>query len=168
MKISALEEFGLRCLLRVAKAENPLAASAISAQEGISIPYVQKLLRRLVSANLVIAQRGSKGGFQLAKPADTISVGEVIRALGSDTDVDSICEKNVGNFEHCCHSTQCTIKPIWTHVFRLVIHTLDNLPLSVLLESPENVTRELDAIVRPPVQTFCPVGAIAPTSRSNL
>ncbi len=168
MKISAVEEYGLRCLLHVARQDKAIPASSISEAEGISIPYVQKLLRLLTNANLVQSQRGVNGGFQLAKPCSSISIGEVMRALGTETSVESMCDKHSGNFESCCHTAQCTIKPVWMHIIKLVVHTLDNLPLSVLLDTPDAVTRELDAIITPPVQTFCPVGALTLADRSNL
>lgn len=168
MKISAVEEYGLRCLLHVARQDTPIAASSISEAEGISVPYVQKLLRLLTNANLVQSQRGVNGGFKLARPSTSISIGEVMRALGTETSVESVCDKHSGNLESCCHSSQCTIKPVWIHIIKLVVHTLDNLPLSALLGSPDAVTKELDAIITPPVQTFCPVGALTLTDRSHL
>ncbi len=168
MKISAVEEYGLRCLLHVARHEDATAASSIAESEGISIPYVQKLLRLLTNANLVQSQRGVNGGFKLAKPSQSISIGEVMRALGTETSVESTCDKHSGQLESCCHANQCTIRPVWMHIIKLVVHTLDNLPLSALLGSPDSVTKELDAIVTPPVQTFCPVSALTVANRSNL
>lgn len=168
MKISALEEFGLRCLLHVANADGPVTSHAISESEGISIPYVQKLLRVLINANLVLAQRGVNGGFRLARPVKSISVGEVMRAFGTDDTVDTMCEKSKGSFSECCHSTRCTLKPVWIHIMKLVVHTLDNLPLSILLDSPEKVKDELESIVALPTQTFCPIGALSAPESSNL
>ena len=60
MKISATEEYGLRCLLRVARqpAASPISAQQIAQLEGISTPYAQKLLRVLTRCwQLVFLQR---------------------------------------------------------------------------------------------------------------
>ena len=68
MKITAQEEYGLRCLLRLARAGDgrSLTIPEIAADEGLSVPYVAKLLAVLRQAGLIESVRGRSGGYRLA------------------------------------------------------------------------------------------------------
>ena len=70
MKVTALEEYGLRCMLLFVEKGNgaPLTIPEIGASEKLSIPYAGKLLMILKQAGLVRAVRGRKGGYMLYKP----------------------------------------------------------------------------------------------------
>ena len=83
MSITSTEEYGLRCVLHVARVpgDEPISAQAIAQREGLSVPYVQKLMRPLVDANILVAMRGSKGGYRLEREAGKISLTQVFRAL---------------------------------------------------------------------------------------
>ena len=165
MKISATEEYGLRCLLRVAEANHPVTANWVAEQEGISLAYAQKLLRQLSSEGILQAKRGAGGGFHLSRPATSISVGDAMRAFGTMVDVPSFCEKHTGERETCTRAESCSIQSVWTHILSVMMRTLDCLPLSALLGSPEAVTAELESIVQIPTSMFCP---IAPTSAEGV
>src|ERR1700682_5206473 len=84
MRITAKEEYGLRCILQLASAPRgePLSAAEIARREGLSCPYVEKLLWTLKKAGFTKSHRGVKGGYVLAKPPEQISLGDVQRALG--------------------------------------------------------------------------------------
>ena len=84
MKLSAQEEYGLRCLLRVARAGEgeSLTIPEIGRAEALSIPYVAKLMRILRQGKFVKSVRGQTDGYTLARGADDIPVGEVLAALG--------------------------------------------------------------------------------------
>jgi Rrf2 family protein len=94
MKISAHEEYGLRCLVQLARAEadrESLTLNQIAGREGLSVANAGKLMWILVKAGLVQSQRGANGGYTLARPAAEIRLSEVIRILDEDT-VDSFCQ----------------------------------------------------------------------------
>ena len=87
MKISAQEEYGLRCLLQLARAEavgESLTLAQIAEREGISVANAGKLMWILNKAGLVQSQRGTKGGYHLARPASEIHLNEVIRVLDDE------------------------------------------------------------------------------------
>src|SRR5208283_4834353 len=77
MKLSFQEEYGLRCLLRVATLSDPnyLTINEISEDEGLSASYVAKLMRVLRQKGFVRSVRGQVGGYALARPAEEIIVG---------------------------------------------------------------------------------------------
>ena len=103
MKITALEEYGLRCLIHVARQEpeQPISAQAIAELEGLSLPYTQKILRILSQGELIEARRGVHGGYVLARAVERISVGDAVRVLGGMFDIDEICERYTGELDSC-------------------------------------------------------------------
>ena len=84
MKFSSQEEYGLRCLLRIARDgdEKGLTIPEISQSEGITIPNAAKLLRLLRLGGFLESSRGQTGGYSLSRPADEIPIGEVLDVLG--------------------------------------------------------------------------------------
>ncbi len=100
MKISAHEEYGLRCLVQLARAEmdgESLTLNQIAEREGLSVANAGKLMWVLNKARLVQSQRGTKGGYTLARPANDIRLNEVIRILDEDT-ADRFCETHAGSW----------------------------------------------------------------------
>ncbi len=79
-------EYGLHCLLSLADAPegSPPSSRDLAEFQGISPSYVAKLFTRLEKAGLVASAEGIGGGFQLARPADKITVLDVTDALEED------------------------------------------------------------------------------------
>ena len=84
MKISSQEEYGLRCLLRLAQGDEQTALTIpeIAQAEGLSAPYVAKLLAVLRQAGVIESQRGRAGGYHLTRKPSAIGLGEVLLSLG--------------------------------------------------------------------------------------
>lgn len=146
MKITALEEYGLRCLLRVAEhsADEPVSAPEIADHEGLSLSYTQKILRVLSKGGLVQSRRGVQGGYWLSRPPEQISVGDAIRVLGGMFEVDEICERHTGDLKTCAHQCDCNIRPVWAHISKFVVNTLDGISLAVLIDDERAVARHLE------------------------
>ena len=84
MRVSTRVEYGLIALTDIVLyGENGSAVSApdIAQRENISHKYLEQILLLLRQAGFIIAQKGIRGGYALAKPADTISMKEVLNAL---------------------------------------------------------------------------------------
>ena len=83
MKLSTKGRYGLRAAVDLAlfSKEGPISISTIAAREGLSESYLEQLFAKLKKAGLISSIRGINGGYQLAKPAGEISVGDVLRAL---------------------------------------------------------------------------------------
>ena len=117
MKITAQEEYGLRCLLRLSEAEGQsLTLPDLAAAEGLSIPYVAKLMAVLKQAGLVDSERGRTGGYRLAKPPAEIGLGSLLLQLGEPLfDEPSYCQKHAGQAEDgvCVHQGACSLRALW-------------------------------------------------------
>jgi Rrf2 family protein len=80
VRISAKEDYAVRAALQLA-AEGPLKREQIAQAQDIPTAFLQNILIELRHAEIVEAQRGRDGGFRLARPADEISVADVVRAV---------------------------------------------------------------------------------------
>jgi len=148
MKISAQEEYGLRCLLQLAHAEannESLTLSQIARREGISAANAGKLLWILTKAGLVQSQRGIKGGYRLATPASQIRLNRVIRVLEGER-TDSHCKSYAGVLEACVHTGDCGIRPVIVELHQIVDNALSEITLSQLLGSEAKVDAALHRI----------------------
>src|SRR5256885_1337480 len=136
MKISAQEEYGLRCLLQLARAEahgESLTLGQIAVLEGISVANAGKLMWILNKAGLVQSQRGASGGYMLARSATEIRLNEVIRILDEDT-VDQFCKTHTGVLDSCIHTTDCGIRPVIVGLHEIVQNALSEISLAPLAE----------------------------------
>jgi len=132
MKVTALEEYGLRCLLLFAEAQESesLTLQEISSRERLSLPYAGKLLMILKKAGLVRAIRGRKGGYVLSRPASEIPLREVFSALGDSLYGSHHCEKYSEKREECIHSDDCRVGPLWSSFNSHIQSILSNVTLA--------------------------------------
>ena len=136
MKLSAQEEYGLRCLLQLGRQEPgySLTIPEIGHAEGISVHNVAKLLRILRQGGFVESARGQHGGYTLALPAKRIIISDVLLVLGGRLYEPSFCENFTGVGEQCLHSsTECSVRSLWNQVQQAVDQVLSRTTLWDLL-----------------------------------
>jgi Rrf2 family protein len=148
MKLSAQEEYGLRCLLRLGRrAGRSLTIPEISRTEGISPEYVAKLMRILRQGGLVTSARGAAGGYTLARPAEQVTAGEALAVLGGRLFESDFCERHSGAESLCTHSIDCSIRSLWQALQTAVDQVLTKTTLKDLLCSePEMVSMFADLV----------------------
>lgn len=144
MKFSAQEEYGLRCLLQIARLGEggSLTIPEIARNEGMSPTHVAKLLMILRRDGFLVSTRGQLGGYALAKPADKTYVGDVLASLGGRLYDDGFCERHNGQ-EECRHHVDCSVRALWQSIQSAVDGIVATLTLTDLLESKDaapNVT----------------------------
>ena len=107
MKISTKGEYGIRAMLYLAMqaADAPVPSHEIAVHQGIPEPYLRQILALLSRNRLIVSNRGPQGGHALARPAEEISLRDILLTLeGQTTSVDQIlalpCSIDVGT-EHC-------------------------------------------------------------------
>jgi Rrf2 family protein len=134
MRITAQEEYGLRCLLQIAReARRFLTIPEIAAREKLTAAYVAKLMRLLRKGGLVRSIRGQKGGYRLARAPDEITVDSVLAALGGPIYSREFCEDHAGNLGICVHDSDCTVRSLWMGLDRAVHGVLGRTTLRDLL-----------------------------------
>jgi Rrf2 family protein len=138
MKISSQEEYGLRCLLRLAQAESGSASlPEIAAAEGLSVPYVAKMMAVLRDAEIVDSVRGRSGGYRLAKPAEEIGLGSLLLVLGEPLyDDPGYCERHPGiSGDGCVHRGSCSLRGLWQTLETWMRTALDRITLADLVRA---------------------------------
>ncbi len=141
MKISAQEEYGLRCLIRLAQAETATLPE-IAAAEGLSVSYVAKLMGVLREAGLIESVRGRFGGYRLAKSADEVGLGAVLLILGEPLyDDANYCDRHAGvSLDGCVHNrAACSLKSLWQTLETWMRRTLDQISLADLVQNQGNL-----------------------------
>jgi Rrf2 family protein len=135
LKLSSNEEYGLRCLLRLAYAGRELTIPELSQVEGVSQAYTAKLLRELRKGGFVTAARGKDGGYTLARAASQILIGDVMNALGGRLFESDFCESHSGSAAICTRSVDCSVRSLWRAVQNAVDQVLSQATLQDLLQN---------------------------------
>ena len=85
MRISARSDYAIRAMAELAAAsplgDRPVKAEELAQAQDIPVKFLLEILRELRNDQLVISQRGAVGGYALARPADQITLADVMRAL---------------------------------------------------------------------------------------
>jgi Rrf2 family iron-sulfur cluster assembly transcriptional regulator len=149
MKISAQEEYGLRCLVQLAtlSGEESITLNQLAEREGISVANAGKLMWLLNKSGFVQATRGTKGGYTLARPASEIYLSEVIKILDGD-DINNHCEGYKGILDVCIHKGDCGIRPVIVGLHQIVYEALSNITLAQLVGEERKVTETFQQIQR--------------------
>lgn len=145
MKITSMEEYGLRCMVQLAMAntDGPVTVTDIAEPEGLSTEYAGKLLNLLRQADLVKSVRGRNGGFVLARPAGEISLASIMRVFSPDLFDEEYCDRHTGAADTCVHTTSCAIRPVLWTLSNVVNRTLESMSLMDLLSGEAEVHREM-------------------------
>jgi Rrf2 family transcriptional regulator, iron-sulfur cluster assembly transcription factor len=135
MKLSAQEEYGLRCLLYMARHGEAKSHSIpeISRAEGLSVPNVAKLMRILRLGGLVASVRGQAGGYTLSRPSNQVSVSEILALLGGNFFSPHFCERHAGLERTCTHDGDCAVRVLWSTVQKALDNILTKTTLADLL-----------------------------------
>ena len=138
VKLSTKGRYGLRALIDLAQYGEKEAVSiqSISARQQISDSYLEQLVRKLKKAGLVTSLRGAQGGYRLAKPAEEISVGDVLRALEGSIESVSCVE---GENPSCVGKDLCVARYVWQKVNKSIQETVDSIMISQLVEESRRI-----------------------------
>jgi len=139
MKISTKGRYGLQALIDLATHgdEKCISVSSIAQRQGISEHYLEQLLSQMNRAGFVKSVRGLYGGYKLNRPAEEITVAEILRILEgpmypveclSDLEAD-LCGS--GN----CNG--CVTRPVWKKLYDSINEVLESYTLSDLAGEPE-------------------------------
>lgn len=145
MKFSSQEEYGLRCLLRIARDSNGrgLTIPGISKAEGISEAHVAKLLRILRLNGYLESSRGQVGGYSLKQNPESIKIKEVLTLLGGKLYDEEFCEQHFIAKDLCTNSVECSIRSLWQMLQGAVDGVLNNLTVADLISPAEELVSKI-------------------------
>jgi len=143
MQLNRLTDYAVVILGQMARHEDrhggrhggPGVVSAIGLAEatGFPLPTVQKVLKQLGKAGLVVSQRGVGGGYQMASPASEITVGDVVTAMQGPIMLTACVE---GAEDPCACASHCPLAGNWNRVNEAIRAAFDSVTLEEMLQFP--------------------------------
>jgi len=111
------------------------AAAVISAQElaeraHLELPTVSKLLKQLAHGELVVSSRGVNGGYRLARPADRITIAEIVTAMEGPIGMTE-CSAQAGL---CGHEPHCGVRVNWQRINQAIAQALDGVSVADMVK----------------------------------
>jgi len=132
MRFSAREQVGLRAMVELAQryGSGPVSLSEVAAAQEVSLSYLEQVIRPLRRAGLLTSTRGASGGYTLARPPATITIGDVIRVLGGAiVPIRCVTDQTCSP---CSLEDRCATRSVWEIVRDRLTETLDGITLADL------------------------------------
>lgn len=136
MKLSARARYASRILLELAKHKGatPMSAATLSQHTGVSVQFVEQILKPLKQSGLTRSVRGAAGGHRLARPAEDITLGEVVRLMEGGIQLTVCCGEKANE---CPRRDGCLTRRAWLQVSRTLEQELDSITLAALLHGDQ-------------------------------
>jgi Rrf2 family transcriptional regulator, iron-sulfur cluster assembly transcription factor len=141
MRLTTKGRFAVTAMIDVAmhSGDGPVTLAGVSERQKISLSYLEQLFGKLRRHGLVDSVRGPGGGYNLARPADAVSVADIIVAVDEPIDA-----TQCGGKENCKDDKRCMTHELWaslnTHIFSFLrsvtleqlVRQQDKQPVAVL------------------------------------
>ncbi len=130
MKLTTKMRYGTRAMLDLAlhSQDGPASLKEIARRQGLSVKYMEHLLSALQTGGLVRAERGARGGYLLARPAEMINLRQLYDILeGSEGFVECTGEPAV-----CPRSDDCVTREVWAQMYAASMSVLENVTVAEL------------------------------------
>ncbi|MDY2696401.1 MAG: Rrf2 family transcriptional regulator [Eubacteriales bacterium] len=128
MKISTKGQYAVRLMVDLAKSDNVTPLNIIASNQQISVKYLEQIVSGLTKAKLLESSRGHTGGYKLTKPANQISIKDILKVTG-DTCALAPC---VGG--KCERSGKCYAMSVWNNLGELIDDYLSKISLQNLID----------------------------------
>ncbi len=130
MNLTRGADYAVRVALHLAMLPDDARASRgeLARLAEASPTFVAKILQQLAAADIVRSRPGSRGGFELARPRDEISVLDIVTAIDGQ-----VClNKCVPQAEGCHRAVWCPVHPVWAHAQHAIVQILGGTSLAQL------------------------------------
>ncbi len=136
MKLTTKSRYGTRLMLDLAinAQDGPVSLNDVAKRQNISMKYLEHLIRSLKIAELITSRRGPYGGHMLAKPAEEISVGDIVRALEGQVVITNCAEEEEKLCGMCNRAGQCLSQSVWIGASKVLFDYLDQISIGNLVE----------------------------------
>lgn len=132
MRISTRSRYGTRMMLDIAlhADEGPVRIQDVAERQGLSLKYLEKLVRLLKEGGFIESKRGPKGGHLPAMPLDQITVGALVRVLEGDTMLVECSSES-----HCCvNEPMCLTRRVWKAAANAMFEKLETITFAELVQ----------------------------------
>jgi Rrf2 family iron-sulfur cluster assembly transcriptional regulator len=130
MRLTTKGRFAVTAMvdLTMRQSRGPVTLAGISERQKISLSYLEQLFGKLRRRKLVNSVRGPGGGYNLAMPAQDISVADIILAVDEPLDATSCAGK-----ENCLEDKRCMTHDLWTRLNEKIYEFLASVSLADLV-----------------------------------
>ena len=132
MRLTTKGRFAVTAMvdLSMRQTRGPVTLAAISERQRISLSYLEQLFGKLRRHGLVESTRGPGGGYTLARPAQGVSVAQIIAAVDEPIDA-----TQCGGKENCDDDQRCMTHDLWSQLNKRMTEYLDSVSLHDLVEN---------------------------------
>ncbi len=136
MKLTTRGRYAVTAILDVAlnAGDGPVPLGDVAERQNLSLSYLEQLFARLRRQGLVRSSRGPGGGYELSRPADEISVAEVIFAVDEPVDM-----TRCGGLGNCNQDSRCLTHDLWVELSRKMDEFFSSRTLADVLERRRKV-----------------------------
>jgi Rrf2 family iron-sulfur cluster assembly transcriptional regulator len=141
MRLTTKGRFAVTAMLDMALQEQagPVTLAAISERQKISLAYLEQLFGKLRRRDLVVSIRGPGGGYCLARPAQAISVADIVVAVDEPLDA-----TQCGGKENCMsETTPCMTHNLWVSLNNTIFQYLASITLQTLMTQQQEKTIQI-------------------------
>lgn len=139
MVITSLEDYALRALVYIALKENKKASvSEIAEKNGISFSYILRICSTLREKGILESNKGRKGGYILKREPSTISLLEVVKAVGKDS-IEIRCDFGKNKAANC-YNIDCMLAPEWKKIKIKFNSLMSDIKLSDFIQGGLNAS----------------------------
>jgi Rrf2 family protein len=134
MQITRQADYAVRAMVYLAQLGSADRASTgqIAKEKSIPPSFLAKIVSQLSVAGLLQTSRGAHGGVSLAKPAEAISLLDVVQAI----DGPILLNDCVGESSTCEYDDSCPLKPVWCDAQRMLIDQLSKANFAQFSQAP--------------------------------
>lgn len=131
LKLTSKGRYAVTAMLDLAfhTETGPVTLSEISKRQDISLSYLEQLFTRLRKQQLVRSTRGPGGGYSLNKPADQLTVAEIVAAVDETVDT-----RRCSGASNCHDGRQCLAHELWDDLSQQIFGFLEDISLQDLME----------------------------------
>lgn len=149
MRISSKATYALRALFDIAfhNLGRPTKVDAIAGRQGVPARFLEQIFQDLKEAGIVGSKRGPNGGYFLLRQSNSVTVGDVIRAVEGPLESDCCFATDAEVREKCALTSKCVTAAVWRDITKRIDEVLDSVTLADFSLKGEllGVERQADA-----------------------
>ena len=132
MRITTKGRYGVRAMVNLATlgSDDPVSIRSIAEKENLSPEFLEQIFYKLKKAGLINSCRGAGGGFRINKPLETISILDILDAVGEETDLTPCSEEDY----ICPNRKVCPCMELWTGGTELIRNYFEKISIKDLIK----------------------------------
>ncbi|MCL2065194.1 MAG: Rrf2 family transcriptional regulator [Candidatus Cloacimonetes bacterium] len=131
MQITTRTEYSVRALCELCFSENPISLKVLSKEHKLPFKYLEHLFRDLKNSGIVYSVAGSKGGYRLKRPAEEITLLDILRAVDKDPTIHKCLQTKDAEY---CLGESCRFHIIWKKINVYIEEYYEKITLAGIIE----------------------------------